>query len=90
MFLAQGFRSSEELGAGGDHSALTLNGLKKDGDGFGSDGGFQRLEIIEWQVAEAGGQGIKALLDLVLAGRTDATECPAMEGHGKTKDLVPR
>ena len=82
-------RPSRYSGGGGRHAAFALDAFDHDGGGGGRKRGAHGFEIVVRHLPEARHHRFKPLLDLLLAGRGDARERPAVEGIERGDDLEP-
>ena len=84
LLVAQLPQAGEEVRVGGNDSAFTLYGFDQNRGGLVSDGGLYGVEVVEFSVDKAGGQGGEAFLHFLLSGGGQRGERPAMEGvfHG--------
>lgn len=89
MLLAEFLNALQELAGGQMDSALTLDRFKQDRTGLWPDVGGQGGQIIQFKVAEAGEERVKALLHLFLAGSCDTSEGAPVKGFVEGQDLVP-
>ena len=87
LFVAQLAQAEEVLRGGGHHAAFALDALDHNGGCRRRERGAHGGEIIVRNLAETGHLRLKALLDLLLAGRGYAGERPAVEGVNRCNDF---
>ena len=87
VFVAQGAETEQVIDGGRGDAPFALDAFDEDGGGGRGERFASRLEVVEGDVAEAGDEGVEALLHLVLSGGGDAAERPAVERIDGGEDL---
>jgi len=70
-------------------AAFALDRLDQEAGSLRADRRLGRFQIVELDITEAGQQGQKALVHLVLVRRADGAERTAVEGVVESDDLEP-
>ena len=83
-------QSGQVVALGRDHAALSLDRLDEDGAGVGTDGRLDRLEIVERNEAETGGQRLELLPVPRHAGGREGAQGPAVKAALGHDDLGHR